>query len=126
MDILKDIPEYEKLNNIEINVFEFPDNKYDESPSNTRDKQLENKVFNLLLLTNGDKQHFVRIIIFPGLLRKQGDNDTKRHYCSQCLDRSFAIGEAWNNHQEACLRNEACKVLLPKKDGEQGTNKNNN
>ncbi len=77
IDILKDIPKYEKLNGIKINLYEFPDNKYDESPSvlyNTKDKQLEKKACNLLLLTNGDKELFVRIITnFSGLLRKEGD-----------------------------------------------------
>ena len=61
---------------------------------------LENKICNLLLLTNGDKQHFVRITYFSRLLRKQGDNVTKRYYYTQCLDGSFGTEEALHNHQE--------------------------
>lgn len=105
-------------------MFEFPDNKYDVSPSvlyNTRDRN--EKVCNLLLLTEGDKQHLVRITNFSGLLRKSTENNNKRHYCTQCLDGSFLTEEALKTHLEACYRNEACTIVLPKKNGEQGLTK---
>lgn len=82
------------------------------------------KVCNLTLLSEGDKQHFVLVNNFSRLMRKKNDTNGKRRYCTQCLDGSFLSEEALTNHQEACMKNEACTVVLPKKKGQQGFNKN--
>ena len=66
IDIQRDIPKFEKLNNIKINVLEYIgslDKEYDKrklvSAYNTRSRN-EN-VINLLLLKDGEKDHLVWI-----------------------------------------------------------------
>ena len=57
---MKDLPKFEKSNNIKINVFNLVKNK----PTvlyNSRDRDINIPVCNLLLLEEQDKAHFVLI-----------------------------------------------------------------
>jgi hypothetical protein len=100
------------------------DNKYDSQPSilyNSMDRN--EKVCNLVLLTNDETQHFILVNDFSRLLRKGDDKNGQRLYCTQCLDGSFLTEETLKNHQDSCFKNEPCTIVLPKKNGQQGLNK---
>jgi len=67
INIDKDIPKFEKLNNIKINVFTYEDNKVNVL-YNTRDRT-SNTIIDLLLIKEGDKQHFLLIRDFSRFMR---------------------------------------------------------
>jgi hypothetical protein len=62
------------------------------------------KVCNLVLLTNDDTQHFILVNDFSRLLQ-----NGKRIYCTQSLDGSFITEEALKTHQNSCFKNEGNK-----------------
>ena len=93
IDIQKDIPKFEKLNNIKINVLEYTgalDKDYDKnkivSVYNTRSRN-EN-VINLLFLKDGNKEHLVWIKDY-GKFQCMDYKSCKMYWCSQCLNCSF-------------------------------------
>ena len=119
IDIQRDIPKFEKLNNIKINVLEYIgslDKEYDKrklvSAYNTRSRN-EN-VINLLLLKDGDKEHLVWIKEY-GKFQGMGYNHCKMYWCSQCLSEAYDSQEKLNEHLKLCMNYEAVRAILPEK-----------
>ena len=117
IDIQNDIKKFERLNNLKINVFKFDmkDEKFEKLQTiyNTNDRN--ERVCNLLVLSNGDKQHIVWIKNINKLMF-QVKYDHKRMYpCTQCLCEAFDSEVKLQKHQLLCFKHEAIHCILPKK-----------
>jgi hypothetical protein len=117
INILEDIPIFEKLNNIKINVMCYNDNEQSFNYDNLKilynsHKNKNRNVCNLLLLSDGRVNHFCWIKNLQSLFRNKA-NDEKRYPCAQCLAVSFHNEENLLKHQELCYENEAVATKLP-------------
>ena len=103
---------FEKLNpQISINVFGFKGVVYPLQLSKTKRTQ----IVNLLLISDGEKQHYCLIKSLSRLLSSQvtKDNHTKS-FCLNCLNH-FPNEEKLKIHEEYCLKNQAIKIEMPEK-----------
>jgi hypothetical protein len=111
INIMNDIPKFEKLNNIKINVFTFDDSKVNVL-YNTRDRS-SRTIIDLLLIKEGDKQHFLLIKDFARLMRTKEHTHGKGYYCRYCLNACFKSNEELENHITDCIRYEPVRAVLP-------------
>ena len=107
---LKSIDKVEKQNpSISINVFGYEDCIYPLRVSKVVDKT----TINLLLISDGEKQHYCLIENMSRLLSSQTSNQQHTsHYCMKCLN-PFKTQEALSKHIDYCYSNEAVKVDMP-------------
>jgi hypothetical protein len=116
IDIEQDIPQFEELNDIKINVFEYiEEDKQINVIYNTGERN--KNVINILQVTEDDKAHLVWIKDLSRLLNADTTvNKNKRYHCDNCLSASYTTPEALNNHQDYCLVNESCRAVFPSKE----------
>ena len=57
---------------------------------------------NLLLLSEGEKQHYVRISNFNRLMCNHTKHNNKKHFCMHCVTR-FSSEEVLAKHKENCI-----------------------
>ena len=70
---------------------------------------------NLLLISNGAKQHYVIVKNMSRLVGMQTNKyNGKSFICLNCLN-TFSIEKSFKNHKEFCLSNETVRVDMPKK-----------
>ena len=103
---------FEKLNpQISINVFGFEGVVYPLQLSKTKRTQ----IVNLLLISDGEKQHYCLIKSLSRLLSSQvsGHKESKS-FCLNCLNH-FPNEEKLKIHEEYCLKNHAIKIEMPEK-----------
>lgn len=107
---LKDIDKFEKHNpNISINVYGYETEVYPLRIS----KQEREKPINVLLISDGAKQHYCLIKDMSRLLSSQtSKREHKQHYCLRCLN-GFPSDEKLKEHKELCNSREAVKIELP-------------
>ena len=107
---LKDIDKFECHNpTMSINVFGY---ETEISPLRISKHERE-KSINMLLISDGTKQHYCWIKSMSRLLSSQTTNKhQKRHYCLRCLN-GFPSDESLKTHKESCNSREAVKVELP-------------
>ena len=118
IDIQHDIPKFEKLNNIKINVFQYDKNFIKLQTLYNTNERNEN-VINLLLIDepneDGTKnEHLIWIKSINKLLRFD-DKHEKRYWCTQCLNSSYKTQELLNKHQLLCYNHESVATKLPTK-----------
>ena len=87
-----------KMNNININVFRYE--KREPYPAHISKEKFD--ILNLLLITNGEKQHYVLIKDFNKFMYNQTKHKCKKHFCMYCL-QCFISEEVLNNHKENCI-----------------------
>ena len=109
---LRDIDKFEKQNpSISVNVFGYEKDVY---PLRIT-KNANPDTVNLLLISEGENQHFTWVKNVSRLLTSQfGTHAHKRHYCLRCLN-SFHAAESLQRHEFHCSRHEAIRVELPDK-----------
>ena len=109
---LNQIPIFEKFNpSISINVFGFDKTIYPLRISKTKRTQ----IVNLLLISDGEKQHYCLIKSLSRLLSSQLTNhDGSIVFCLNCLNH-FPNEEKLKIHEEYCLKNEAIRIEIPEK-----------
>ena len=81
---LLDFNDYEKIEDrfqIQVNVFGYENNVY---PLYIWKKSY-NETFNLLLITEKDKSHYVFIKYFNRLMYSKAKHKDKKHLCMSCL-----------------------------------------
>ena len=123
IDIQNDIPKFEKLNNIKINVFIY-NGSYEEDYDRNKITILYNNMdrnentINLLLLEDENKHHFVWIKDLSKLICMNTHKHKKRNWCCQCLNFSHESEDKLNEHMKLCMNNEAVKTILPEKNKE--------
>jgi len=95
----KDINKFETNNpTISVNVFGYEKDVY---PLNISNYKRETEV-NLLLIDNGEKQHYCLIKDINSLLSNQTTkHNEERHFCLRCL-KNFPSDESLKNHVEDC------------------------
>ena len=107
---LHDVPLFEELNDMKINVYEMKEN--DIYPVYT--SMLKNiNVVNLLLIHDETKSHYIWIKDLSRLLSSKTSH-YKKHICSQCLTASYDSEAKLKVHMDMCLKHEACCVELPR------------
>ena len=110
---IKQINKIEKQNKINVNVFNY-DNK--QLLPIRISKEKHNKVLNLLLIADGQKQHYVLIKDFNKFMFHQTNHKEKKHFCMYCL-QCFSSERVLNNHTENCMIfNGEQAIKMPSKD----------
>jgi len=121
---LKDIDKFENSNDLSVNVFGYEKVSEDEEekaknkkgyvyPLRISSKQCE-RVVDLLLISDDEKQHYCAIKSLSRLLSSQVSNTKwKRYFCKRCLN-SYDCVDKLKRHQEYCNNYEAVKIDLPK------------
>ena len=109
---MKTIDRFEKQNaSICINVFGYEKSIY---PLRISKYEHEN-VINLLLISDGERQHYCLINNMSRLLSAQTSKKKVEHlFCLRCLNY-FTSQESLSKHKEYCNTNEAVKIELPEK-----------
>ena len=106
---LKQIIIFEKFNpQISINVFGFEGDVYPLRLSKSERTQV-----NLLLISDGEKQHYCLIKSLSRLLSSQMSKHGHTNvFCLNCLNH-FPNEEKLKIHEEYCLKNQAIRIEMP-------------
>ena len=107
----KDFNKIETRNNSCINMFCYEIKLA--FPISVSDQKFENSM-DLLLITDGDKSHYVYIKNFNRFMFYKTKNNNKKYFCKSCL-QCFSSKNALTGHKEDCLSiNGAPSVRLKK------------
>ena len=87
------------MNNININVFGYE--KREPYLVHTSKEKFDD-ILNLLLIRNGEKQHYVLIKVFNKFMYNQTKHEHRKHFCMHCL-QCFTSEKVLNNHKENCI-----------------------
>ena len=103
---------FEKFNpSISINVFGFEGDVYPLRLSKSKSEL----IVNLLLISDGEKQHYCLIKSLSRLLSSQmSKHDHANSFCLNCLNH-FPNEEKLKIHEEYCLKNQAIRIEMPEK-----------
>ena len=109
---LNQIAIFEKFNpSISINVFGFDKTIYPLQISKTK----RPRIVDLLLISDGGKQHYCLIKSLSRLLSSQlTKHDGSIVFCLNCLNH-FPNEKKLKIHEEYCLKNEAIRIEIPEK-----------
>ena len=106
-----------KLNNeIALNILYVPDNTrkiqvaYKSKQNLTCDKQVI-----LLMITDGEKWHYITVKNLPGLLRRITSTHKEDFYCLNC-PRSYRTKNKLEVHKKICENHNYCNIEMPTKD----------
>ena len=107
---LRDVDKFEKLNDaISVNVFGYEKEVYPLRIS----KRANQKTVNLLLISDGENQHYCWIKNMSRLISSQvNKHEHERFFCMRCLN-SFNTNESLQKHEMYCANNEAVRIILP-------------
>ena len=116
---LKDIPKFEKMNNLKINIFSYQYDDYFQLKkyilylSNKKDYKDE---INLLYIENDDstKGHYCYIRNINSFLRNKEETNIL-NYCLNCLN-GFKDYKKLEYHKKLCNNNQTCRIVMPIKD----------
>ena len=101
---------FEMNNNISLNIFGYESNIY---PLYLSKHHSSDKIVDLLLISDGVKQHYCWIKNFNRLLASKTKRSTNSmHYCRRCLIGYQRI-TSLNKHTEYCSQHDAQKIELP-------------
>ena len=104
---VKDVPKFEKQNDISVNVFGYEDGYY---PLYISRDQKERHV-NLLLLEDKGKTHYCLIKNLNGMLHSQTKHVGKKYFCTYCL-HGFTMEDLLIAHKPLCeTHGPQCTVL---------------
>ena len=108
----KDYHKIEAQNNININVFGYEKKQF--YPIYIS-KQKNEQVLNLLLITDGEKSHYVLIKDFNSLMTHKTKHNGKKYFCMHCL-QAFTSIRILDLHKENCLLiNGEQAIKMPKR-----------
>ena len=110
---LKQIIIFEKNNpQTSINVFGFEGDVY---PLRLSKRSEREQTINLLLISDGEKQHYCLIKSLSRLLSSQmSKHGHTNSFCLNCLNH-FPNEEKLKIHEEYCLKNQAIRIEMPEK-----------
>ena len=113
---------FEKLNpQIAINVFGFEDKvvyplRLSKRKSEQRERSENEQTINLLLISDGEKQHYCLIKSLSRLLSSQvSGHKESNSFCLNCLNH-FPNEEKLKIHEEYCLKNQAIRIEMPEEE----------
>ena len=108
----KSYSKIEKQNDIPINVFGYENNE--PFPIYISKEKFKNQM-NLLLITKGEKKHYVIIKDFNRFMYNQTSHKRKKHFCMYCL-QNFSTETILAKHFENCISISGVQcVNMPKK-----------
>ena len=112
----KDWRKFELNNKVVLKILYIPHNTrkiqlaYKSKHNLTRDKQVI-----LLMITNGEKWHYLTVMNLPGLLRGITSTHHGDFYCLSCF-RSYRTINKFKLHKKTCENHDYCHVEMPTKD----------
>ena len=89
----------EEQNSININVFGYENEEF--YPIHVS-KQKNEKVLNLPLITQGEKQHYVLIKDFNKMIYNKTKHQHRKYFCMYCL-QCFSTDEILTKHKNNCM-----------------------
>ena len=95
---VKDYNKLEWMNTININVFGYEDKQF--YPIYVS-RACNEDVLNLLLITEGDKKHYVLIKDFNKLMCNKTKHKERKHFCMHCL-QCFSKEEILTKYKVNC------------------------
>ena len=102
----------EEQNSINSNVFGYEDTQF--FPIYVSD-QNNNDVLNLLLITEGEKKHYVLIKDFHRMMYNKTKQRKRKHFCVHCL-QCFSAEDVLSKHKTNCMViNGEQAIRLPQK-----------
>ena len=105
------ISEFEKNNNISVKIIGV---KGQQIYICRKLKRSNQKVVNLLLITDGEKRHYTAIKSLTRLLASSNSkHERKQHFCLNCL-QGFSLEESRDKLYKYCKDNEAVRIEMPK------------
>lgn len=109
---IKDYNKIEVQNSIKVNVFGYEDKQF--YPIFVS-KGSNEKVLNLLLVTEGEKKHYVLIKDFNSLMYNKTKHRERKYFCMHCL-QCFSTEEVLSKHKTNCMviNGEQAIRMLPK------------
>ena len=109
----KNYNKIETLNEININVFGYEGKQ--PFPVYISKEKYEDHI-EMLLITKGEKKHYVLIKDFNKFMYKQTKHKERKHFCMHCL-QCFSSERVLTDHKENCIRvNGTQAIKLPTKD----------
>ena len=117
IQLYKHVPEYERLNNIKINVLGY--NEKDGIHTMYSSMVKSKKTITLIYISDESSQneHFLWVHNTSRLFRTNAQKNAL-HYCMNCLNARYPTREKLEEHEEVCLKNQATKVILPKENSD--------
>ena len=107
---IKDIPKIEKLNNLSINLVGYENKEI--FPIFKSENKSDNPL-NLLLISKGEKRHYVYIKDFNRFMSNKTKHKCKKHFCMNCL-QCFNSEDILTKHLENCLLiNKKQNIVMP-------------
>ena len=112
----KDWKKFESNNEVTLNILYIPHNTkkiniaYKSKNNLTCDKQVI-----LLMITNGEKWHYLTVKNLPGLLRSITSTHKEDFYCLNCF-HSYTTKNKLEAHKKICKSHDYCHVEMPTKD----------
>ena len=101
----------EAQNNINVNVFGYKNKQFYPVYVSTG----SHEELNLLLISDGEKLHYVLIKSFNSLMHNKTKHKNTKHVCMHCL-QAFSSKEILTKHKENCLSiNGIQGIQMPKK-----------
>ena len=107
---------FELNNEVALNILYIPHNTkkiqvaYKSKNNLTCDKQVI-----LLMITNGEKWHYLTVKNLPRLLRKITSTHKEDFYCLNCF-RSYRTRNKLESHKKICENHNYCNIEMPTKD----------
>ena len=96
---VKHYSKIEEQNSININVFGYEEEQF--YPIYIS-KKINDKVLNLLLITKGEKQHYVLIKDFNKMMYNKTKHKERKHFCMFCL-QCFSADKILEKHKGNCM-----------------------
>ena len=111
---LQQIPKFEKMNNLTINVYTTDRTGEDIWPIYISKTRCNNPI-NLLLLSQGENSHYTWIKNFNRLLGRSEDKHPKVFcpYCMHGYDKRYTNDEKMQEHMKDCFSYGPQKIKLP-------------
>ena len=105
---VKDVPKFEKQNNISVNVFGYEEGYYLLYIS----KNQKERHVNLLLIEKGGKTHYCLITDLNKMLHSQTKHNGRKFFCTFCL-HGFIRKDLLDQHKPMCEKHGAQCTELP-------------
>ena len=112
----KDWKKFESNNEIALNILYVPHNtkKINIAYKSKHNLTREKKVI-LLMISNGEKWHYLVIKNFSGLLKRITSNHVGDFYCLNCFC-AYSTKNKLEKHKKICENHDYCHVEMPTKD----------
>ena len=112
----KDWRKFELNNDIALNILYIPHNtKKIQLAYRSKNNLTCNKEVILLMITDGEKWHYLAVKNVPGLLKGITSTHEKKFYCLNCF-HSYRTKNKLESHKKICENHDYCHVEMPTKD----------